>query len=100
MRAPSPFESALFLALLAASLYGFFRRFGRVAAILRAAKSDPGFELWPLGPRIGKFVWEVLLQGLVIRQRPLPGIAHAFVFWGFLAFGLVTIDHFAAGVGL
>ena len=31
---------------------------------------------------------------------PLPGLAHAFVFWGFCAFALVTINHFAEGVGL
>jgi hypothetical protein len=43
-------------------------------------------------------VWEVLLQGKVIRQRPLPGLAHAFVFWGFCAFALVTINHFAEGL--
>ena len=29
----------------------------------------------------------------------LAGIAHAFVFWGFCAFGLVTLNHLAAGFG-
>jgi Fe-S oxidoreductase len=29
----------------------------------------------------------------------LPGIAHAFVFWGFCAFALVTLNHFATGIG-
>ena len=42
----------------------------------------------------------MLLQGQVIRQRPLPGIAHAFVFWGFCAFALITLNHFAEGVHL
>ena len=46
------------------------------------------------------FIWEVLLQGKVISQRPLPGIAHALVFWGFCVFALVTINHFADGVKL
>ena len=41
-----------------------------------------------------------MLQGKVIRDRPLPGIAHAFVFWGFLAFGLVTLNHILEGFGL
>ena len=45
-------------------------------------------------------MWEVLLQGKVIFDRPLPGIAHAFVFWGFCAFALVTINHLAFGYGL
>jgi Fe-S oxidoreductase len=51
--------------------------------------------LSPLGPRIKQFLWEVMLQGKVIEQRPLPGLAHAFVYWGFLAFALVTINHIA-----
>jgi hypothetical protein len=37
-----------------------------------------------------------MLQGKVIEQRPLPGLAHAFVYWGFLAFALVTINHIAS----
>ena len=35
----------------------------------------------------------MLCQAKVIRQRPLPGLAHAFVFWGFCAFALVTLNH-------
>ena len=38
-------------------------------------------------------------QGQVIAQRPLPGVAHAFVFWGFCVFVLVTLNHFAEGFG-
>jgi hypothetical protein len=34
-----------------------------------------------------------MLQGKVIEQRPLPGLAHAFVYWGFPTFGLVTLNH-------
>ena len=40
-----------------------------------------------------------MLQGKVIEQRPLPGLAHAFVYWGFLAFALVTINHIATAFG-
>ena len=36
----------------------------------------------------------------MIRERPLPGLAHAFVFWGFLAFALVSLNHLATPVGL
>ena len=39
------------------------------------------------------------LQGKVIEQRPIAGIAHAFVFWGFCAFALITINHIATGFG-
>jgi Fe-S oxidoreductase len=40
-----------------------------------------------------------MCQAKVIRERPLPGLAHAFVFWSFCAFVLVTINHFAMAFG-
>ncbi len=91
-------ETILFLVLAVTSGYLFWIRFGRVVKRVNASKTDAGFHLQPLGPRIWKFVWEVLLQGKVITQRPLPGLAHAFVFWGFCAFALVTMNHFAEGL--
>jgi Fe-S oxidoreductase len=93
-------EVAIFVVLLFASLYGFWLRFGKVWRTVLRSKKDPEFHIQPVGRRIRDFVWEVLLQGKVIQQRPLPGIAHAFVFWGFCAFGLVTINHFAQAAGL
>src|SRR5215471_10860420 len=93
-------EMVLFLALLAASAYGFFRRFRKIVRKIRQAKPDADFSLHPLGRRIWDFVWGVMLQAKVIRERPLPGLAHAFVFWGFCAFALVTLNHFATGFGL
>jgi len=99
MPAPSHVETAIFLVLLALSAYGFWWRFGKVVRKIRAAKPDPGFSLQPIGKRIWDFLSEVMLQSKVIAQRPLPGIAHAFVFWGFCAFALVTLNHFAMGVG-
>ena len=86
--------------LMAASGYGFWLLFRRVVKIIAAAKPDPGFVLADIPIRTGRFISEVLLQSKVIRERPLPGIAHAFVFWGFCAFALVTINHFAQGFGL
>ncbi|MSV32503.1 MAG: [Fe-S]-binding protein, partial [Bryobacterales bacterium] len=41
----------------------------------------------------------MLCQAKVIKERPLAGIAHAFLFWGFCAFGLVSLNHFAIGIG-
>ena len=82
------------------SLYLFWRKFGTALRIILASKPDADFQLRPLGPRIRKVLWEVAAQGLVIAQRPLPGLAHAFVFWGFCVFALVTLNHFAEGFGL
>ncbi|MDE0105687.1 MAG: (Fe-S)-binding protein [Bryobacterales bacterium] len=43
---------------------------------------------------------EVMLQTHVIRERPLPGLLHALVMWGFFAFAWVSVEHFAVGFGL
>jgi Fe-S oxidoreductase len=93
-------EIALLVAILAASGWGFWRRFGAVVRIIRAAKPDAGFRLAPIGSRVRDFLVEVVLQAKVIRERPLAGLAHAFVFWGFCAFALVTADHIATGFGV
>ena len=93
-------EKLLLLLLILASATLFFRRFGPILDRILKSKQDPNFSLSPLGKRVWDFFWEVLCQAKVIRERPLPGLAHAFVFWGFCAFALVTFNHFAVGFGL
>ncbi len=92
-------ERAVLAALIAGSLYFFWFQLRKAAHAIRGARPPGDFSLTPLGPRIGQFLWEVLAQAKVIRERPLPGLAHAFVFWGFCAFALFTINHIAAGFG-
>jgi Fe-S oxidoreductase len=93
-------ERVLLAVLMAGSLTIFWLRLSKVLDIIKRSRTTPDFELSPLVPRIRQFVWEVMLQGKVIRQRPLPGLAHALVFWGFCAFALITVNHIAAGFGL
>ena len=93
-------ERVLLGVLIVASVAGFLARFRVVWQSIASAREDPGFALHPLGSRIRDFIWEVMCQARVIRERPLPGIAHAFVFWGFCAFALVSLNHFATGFGL
>ena len=93
-------ESVLMLLLCAASAAMFLWRLRPIAGNIWRSKKDADFSLSPLGKRIWIFFWEVLCQAKVIRQRPVPGIAHAFVFWGFLAFALVSLNHLATGVHL
>jgi Fe-S oxidoreductase len=93
-------EKLLFVVLAAVSGLLFWRRFSPILRKILASKKDADFRLFPLGKRIWDFVWEVLCQAKVIRQRPLPGLAHAFVFWGFCAFALVTLNHCAVGLGI
>jgi Fe-S oxidoreductase len=96
----SALEILLLLLAIAASAGLFFWRFRPILRNILNSKKDADFSLHPLGRRVGEFVWEVLCQAKVIRQRPAPGIAHAFVFWGFLAFALVSLNHFAVGLRL
>lgn len=93
-------ERFLFSALIAASAWMFGMRFGEVVGKIFASKKDADFRLAPLGRRAWDFFSEVMLQSKVIKQRPLPGLAHAFVFWGFCAFALVTLNHAAVGFGI
>ena len=90
----------LVVACVAASAALFFWRFAPILRTILQSKKDADFSLHPLGHRVWEFVWEVLCQAKVIKQRPLPGLAHAFVFWGFLAFALVSLNHLANGVRL
>ena len=92
-------EKLIFLALIVASVAAFWHRFGVVLDKILKSRKDPGFRLASIGKRIWDFFWEVVCQAKVIRQRPLPGLAHAFVFWAFCAFALVTLNHCAVGLG-
>jgi Fe-S oxidoreductase len=94
----SPVEIVLLLIAIAAAASCFLYRLAPIARNILRSRKDQDFSLHPLGRRIWLFVWEVLCQAKVIRQRPLPGLAHAFVFWGFLAFALVSLNHFALGL--
>jgi Fe-S oxidoreductase len=96
----SLWERFAFAGLAVTSGTLFWRRFSRVLDRILQSKKDADFHLFPIGRRVRDFVWEVLCQAKVIRQRPLPGVAHAFVFWGFCAFALVTLNHCAVGLGV
>ena len=100
MAHPSPGEIVLLLLLCAASVGAFWLRFGKVYRTILGARPDADFQMQPIDRRLHRLFREVLCQARVIRERPLPGLAHALVFWGFCAFALVTLNHMAAGVGL
>src|ERR1700704_1359500 len=73
----------------------------QVATRVRLIAAAPGqFALDDLGGRLQRFIVDVLLQVRTIRERPLVGLAHAFVFWGFVAFGGYTSVEFLRGLGI
>jgi len=91
----SPLEKIILTGLTLAALGSFgYEVLRRVAIVQKGLGSFP-FDRF--GERLFRVFREVLLHEKVIRERPFPGLMHALVFWGFLVFGLVTIDHFATG---
>lgn len=84
----------LFLGFVAA----FAAQVARRVQIIAAAPNN--FSLDDLPARLNRFVFDVVLQRRTIRERPLAGLMHAFVFWGFVAFGGYTSVEFLHGLGL
>lgn len=84
--------------LVLASLGAFT---AQVAARVRLVAAAPNtFDTSDLGVRVTRFLVDVLGQRRTISERPVAGLAHACVFWGFLAFGLYTAVEFLHGLGL
>ena len=48
--------------------------------------------------RLWRVFVEVILQYRVVRDRPVVGILHALVLWGFLAFAWVSANHMLLGL--
>jgi len=68
---------------------------------VRLIRSAPGaFRFDRPAFRLRRFVLDVLLQRQTIAERPLAGVAHACVFWGFLAFAGYTTVEFLYGLGI
>lgn len=88
-------EQVILLVLIIISVGSFsYEIWKRISIILKGTGSLP-FDRF--GERCIRFFREVILQEKVIRERFLPGLMHALVFWGFMAFGVITLDHFTRG---
>jgi Fe-S oxidoreductase len=66
--------------------------------LVRRAKNN--LRLNGFAARSGRVLFEVVLQTKTIADKPIVGLAHAFVFWGFVAFGGYTTVEFLAGLGI
>ena len=84
----------LFLSFLGA----FAAQVARRVQLIAAAPNT--FSLDDLGGRTGRFLIDVVLQWRTIKERPFTGLMHAFVFWGFVAFGGYTLTEFLHGLGI
>jgi Fe-S oxidoreductase len=73
----------------------------QVSTRVRLIAAAPNtFNVAHVGDRLGRFLADVVGQRKTILERPLAGVAHAFVFWGFIAFAGYTTVEFLAGLGI
>jgi Fe-S oxidoreductase len=81
---------------------GFVGAFAAQAArrVKLVAAAPNNFSLDRLPVRITRVLVDVVLQRRTIRERPVAGVMHAFVFWGFVAFGGYTTVEFLHGLGI
>jgi Fe-S oxidoreductase len=87
-----------FWILLLAFMGAFAAQVARRVQLIAAAPNT--FSLDQLGFRTTRFIVDVLLQWRTIKERPFTGLMHAFVFWGFVAFGGYTLTEFLSGLGI
>ncbi len=88
MNTPEIIRIAVAIYLLGAIAL-FFKLVADKVAFVRGGRPEPRSD--QIGRRIGLFFTEVIGQTRV-RERLAAGWAHAFVFWGFLAFVISTLD--------
>jgi Fe-S oxidoreductase len=87
-----------FWILVLAFVAAFAAQVGRRVRLIAEAPNT--FSLDNLPFRIRRFLVDVVLQRRTIRERPAAGLMHAFVFWGFVAFGGYTSVEMLRGLGL
>lgn len=93
----STLERILLSILTFAALAYFFSEIWRRLRIVN--KGTGRFPVDRIPQRLARVLKEVFIHERVIGGRVWPGIMHGFVFWGFMVFAIVTLDHFATGFG-
>ncbi|HNX96967.1 MAG TPA: [Fe-S]-binding protein, partial [Candidatus Aminicenantes bacterium] len=82
-------ERILFVAALVTALYLALRKFLHKAHLVASGRPVSRWD--HPGRRIGGAIARVLFQTPVMANRPVTGLFHAFIFWGFFVFALVTL---------
>jgi Fe-S oxidoreductase len=91
--------STLVLWLLLLGSIGVFA--AQVATRVRLILAAPNtFSLDHPALRFQRFLLDVVFQRQTIAERPVAGVAHALVFWGFVAFAGYTATEFLYGLGI
>tara|TARA_B100000029_G_scaffold501463_1_gene574893 strand:- start:7284 stop:9131 length:1848 start_codon:yes stop_codon:yes gene_type:complete len=90
-------QIVLFCLIIATSISFSYEVWKRLHIVMKGSGKLP---LDKITKRLWRTFKEVIIHERVIRDRFWPGLMHVLVFWGFIVFGLVTVDHFALGFGI
>ena len=94
----NPIEQLMLSVLIISAISSFSLDLFKKYKIIMKGTGD--FPLDNLPSRIKKVFFEFILQKKVLSQRFWPGLMHALVFWGFIFFSIITIDHFLLGYNI
>ena len=89
-------QIVLALIVLASTAYFLLAIWKRLSLMRKSREKN--LNLDGVGKRLWRVIAEVLLQVRVIRERPLVGLMHALVVWGFTAFAWVSLEHIGHGI--
>jgi len=89
-------SQAIFIMIALGSVWLFFRTVNRRLFSVFPKHGDLPVDHLPR--RLWRVFVEVILQYRVVRDRPLVGILHALVLWGFFAFAWVSARHMLLGL--
>ena len=88
-------EKIVFIAAVALAAGLAFAEFRKKFRLISSGQKVRRFDR--PGLRLGQMLYKVFLQIPVFSQRPVTGFFHAVIFWGFLIFLGVTLNHVAEG---
>jgi len=91
----SVFEFVLFFILLIITVFFSFKIFRKKYKLIQFGKDISRADK-PV-KRLLFTVRNVLLQFCTIKNRPITGIFHSSMFWGFIVFGFITLNHVYEG---
>ena len=87
---------AIFVALSVGSVWLFLKTLNRRLFSVFPRQGDLPLDHIP--KRLWRVFVEVILQYRVVRDRPVVGILHAAVLWGFFAFAWASAEHLQLGL--
>jgi len=96
----SPAETWIFRIVVAAFGAAFAAQIATRLRLFLRATNNIRFPDHESGIRLLRLVREVVFQSRTIGERPLVGLAHLGVFWGFCAFAVFTSVEFLQGLGI